>query len=211
MLRPLLLGLFTLASFAGAAEDPVQWALTVDSKAAPGSHVLAKFTGTIEPHWHVYSMTTPAGGPNPTTVSIADNPAVAGFKIYQPKPDRRLDPSFGIDTETFSSQYVLLFDIELNKNAASGPADITANVRYQTCNDTVCLPPKKKSATASITIDPSAKASAIAIPASYTLVPTPVPGAASTSSVSPTTRTAPTPTDEPVSGELGLFLATAFE
>src|SRR5580658_418240 len=169
-----LFAVFFLALVSGfAAEDPVQWTLAFDAKtAAPGSHVLARFSGTIQPHWHVYSMTTPPGGPNPTTASIADNPAVAGFKIYQPKPDRKLDPSFGIDTETFSEQYVLLFEIALKKDAAAGPADITANVRYQSCNDTICLPPKKKTATASITIDPSAQAAAILIPSGYALVPT---------------------------------------
>jgi thiol:disulfide interchange protein len=168
-----LLFVFSLAlASLSAAEDPVQWALTFDSKsAAPGSHVLAKFTGTIEPHWHVYSMTTPPGGPNPTTAKIADNPAVAGFQIYQAKPVRKLDASFGIDTETFSEQYVLLFDIELKMDAASGPADIAANVRYQSCNDTICLPPKKKTATTALTIDSSAKAAAIVIPSGYTLVP----------------------------------------
>src|SRR3984957_3518139 len=210
MLRPLLVCLFTLASIAAlasipqAAEDPVQWTLTFDAKSArPGSHVLAKFTGTIQPHWHVYSMTTPPGGPNPTTASIAANPAVAGFKIYQPKPERKLDPSFGIDTETFSEQYALLFDIELKKDAAAGPADITANVRYQTCNDTTCLPPKKKSATAAIAIDPSAAAAAIIIPAGYTLVPTAAPSAPSSASAAP----APVAPAQPV---FGLFLLTAF-
>jgi thiol:disulfide interchange protein len=192
----------------GAAEDPVQWTLAFDAKAAPpGSHVLAKFTGTIQPHWHVYSLTTPPGGPNPTTAKIADNPAVAGFKIYQPKPVRKLDPSFGIDTETFSEQYVLLFDIELNKGDvkkdAAGPADITANVRYQSCNDTICLPPKKKSATASITVDPSAQAAAISIPSGYSLIAanTPAPSAA------------PSPVPQPAAPQswgFGLFLATAF-
>jgi thiol:disulfide interchange protein len=211
MFRPLLVTFFALASVALGAEDPVQWALTFDSKsAAPGAHVLAKFTGTIEPHWHVYSMTTPPGGPNPTTAKIADNPAVAGFQIYQSKPVRKLDPSFGIDTETFSEQYVLLFDIELKKDAAAGPADVTANVRYQSCNDTICLPPKKKSALASIAIDPSAPAAAIVIPTGYTPVPTPVAGAASTSSVPPTTQTAPTPPVAPASGFSLLFLLTAF-
>jgi thiol:disulfide interchange protein len=211
MFRRLLVCLFTLASIAGAAEDPVQWTLAFDAKAAPpGSHVLAKFTGTIQPRWHVYSMTTPPGGPNPTTASIADNPAVAGFKIYQSKPVRKLDPSFGIDTETFSDQFVLLFDIELKKDAAARPANITANVRYQTCNDTICLPPKRKSAMAAITVDPSAKSEAISIPSGYTLVPTPVSGAASTSSVSPNTQTAPTPPGSPASGDFGLFLLTAF-
>jgi thiol:disulfide interchange protein len=210
MLRHSVVGFFMLASVACAAEDPVQWTLIFDSKAAaPASHLLARLTGTIQPHWHVYSMTTPPGGPNPTTSSIADNPAVAGFKIYQSKPVRKLDPSFGIDTETFSEQYVLLFDIELKKDAAAGPADIAANVRYQSCNDTICLPPKKKSATASIILDPAAQAAAIVIPPGYTLVPTSVPGVASPSSVQATTQTAPTPPSSPAPGELG-FLLLAF-
>ncbi len=199
MLRLISVFFLALISLFAAAEDPVQWTLTFDSKAAPpGSHVLGKLTGTIQPHWHVYSMTTPPGGPNPTKAGIADNPAVAGFKIYQSKPVRKLDPSFGIDTETFSDQYVLLFDIELAKNAAAGPADITANVRYQSCNDTICLPPKKKSAATSIAIDASAKVAAIAIPSDYALVPTKA-----------TPQTAPTPGTQPASG-LGLFVLAAF-
>jgi thiol:disulfide interchange protein len=208
-----LFAVFFLALVSGfAAEDPVQWTLAFDAKAAaPGSQVLAKFTGTIQPHWHVYSMTTPPGGPNPTTAGIADNPAVAGFKIYQSKPVRKLDPSFGIDTETFSEQYVLLFDIELKKDATAGPANITGNVRYQTCNDTICLPPKRKSAMAAITIDPSATAAAIAIPSGYTLVPTPVQAATSASSVATSANSAPIPAKPPAdAGGFGLFLLTAF-
>jgi thiol:disulfide interchange protein len=215
MFRRMLVCCFAMASMAAsalfAAEDPVQWTLTFDAKsAAPGSHVLAKLTGTIQPHWHVYSMTTPPGGPNPTTASIAQNPDVAGFQIYQSKPVRKLDPSFGIDTETFAEQYVLLFDIELKKDAAAGPADITANVRYQSCNDTICLPPKKKSATASITIDPSAKAQAFAIPAGYSPIPVRASTPAPSNSASATT--APIPSNTPASsrGFDPLFLLTAF-
>jgi thiol:disulfide interchange protein len=201
MTRLLAVFFLALASLFGAAEDPVQWTLAFDAKAAPpGSHVLAKFTGTIQPHWHVYSITTPPGGPNPTTAKIADNPAVAGFKLYQPKPERKLDPSFGIDTETFSGQYEVLFDVELKKNAAAGPADIIANVRYQSCNDSICLPPKRKSATASIAIDPSASAAAIAIPTGYTLVSNAAPASPSTAPAAP----------QPASADFGLFLLTAF-
>ncbi len=202
MIRLLSVFFLTLVSIFAAAEDPVQWTLTFDSKsAAPGSHVLAKFTGTIQPHWHVYSMTTPPGGPNPTTASIAENPAVAGFKIYQAKPERKLDPSFGIDTETFSGQYELLFDVELKPDAAPGPADITANVRYQSCNDTICLPPKRKSAMAAITIDSSATASAIAIPSGFIVVQTAAPAP-------PPPPATPAPPAE--SSGFGLFLLTAF-
>jgi thiol:disulfide interchange protein len=209
MLRRVVLGCFALALLLPAAEDPVQWTLSFQSKsAAPGSHVLGKLTGTIDPGWHVYSMTTPPGGPNPTTAKIADNPAVASFRIYQSKPERKLDPSFGIDTETFSGQYVLLFDIELANNAAAGPADITANVRYQSCNDRICLPPRKKSASASLTIDPAAKSSAPAIPTGYS--PVPVVATASASASPASASTAPAPPAVPAAGFSALFLLTTF-
>ena len=185
------------------AEDPVQWTLTFEAKSAPpGSHVLAKFAAKIEPGWHLYSLTTPKGGPIPTTSSLLDNPMVAGFKILQPKPERKLDPNFQIDTETFANEVVLLYDVELKKDAAAGPAEITAQVRYQCCNDRLCLPPKRKSASATITIDPAATAQAISIPPGYTDVQLALAAATAPSPapVAPATQ----------SSGFGLFLLTAF-
>ena len=185
------------------AEDPVQWTLTFEAKSAPpGSHVLAKFAAKIEPGWHLYSLTTPKGGPIPTTSSLVDNPMVAGFKILQPKPERKLDPNFQIDTETFANEVVLLYDVELKKDAAAGPAEITAQVRYQCCNDRLCLPPKRKSASATITIDPAATAQAISIPPGYTDVQLALAAATAPSPapVAPATQ----------SSGFGLFLLTAF-
>jgi thiol:disulfide interchange protein DsbD len=198
-------GLFVAAALGRAAEDPVQWTLTLEpSKAPPGSHVLAKFSATIQPGWHLYSLTTPKGGPIPTTSSLADSPVMSGFKVYQPKPERKLDPNFGIDTETFAEQVTLLFDVELKKDAPAGPADITAQVRYQCCNDKSCLPPKRKSASATITLDPAASVAAISIPAGYTQVNLAAPAAATA-----TPATAPA-TPAPESSGFSLFLLTAF-
>src|SRR5437879_5071873 len=90
MSRTLVAFFFGLLYLSGA-QDPVQWTLRLDGKAAAGSHVLGKFTGTIESGWHLYSPTTPKGGPIPTTVSLADSPVVAGVKLYEPKPERKLD------------------------------------------------------------------------------------------------------------------------
>ncbi|HUA21407.1 MAG TPA: cytochrome c biogenesis protein CcdA [Bryobacteraceae bacterium] len=211
MIRRLAVGLLALAaaaSVACAAEDPVQWTLQFDAKsAAPGSHVLARLTGTIAPGWHVYSMTTPPGGPNPTTAGLADNPAVAGFKIYQAKPERELDPNFNIDTETFAGQMVLLFDVELKKDAPAGPAEVTAQFRYQCCNDKICLPPKRKSAAATINIDPAAPARALSIPAGFTEVKTPPPAAAPVTTSAAPAAPVTAPAD---SSGFGFFLLTAF-
>jgi len=59
--------------------DPVQWALTSDVTAAPpGSVVPLRLSATIEPGWHIYSLTIvkTKEGPNPTRAKMADNPAV---------------------------------------------------------------------------------------------------------------------------------------
>ena len=199
-------GFFLLLASVYGAQDPVQWTMAIEpSSAPPGSHVLAKFQAKIEPGWHLYSLTTPKGGPFPTTSGLADSPLIASFKLYQPKPERKLDPNFGIDTETFSDQAVLLYDVELKKDAAAGAGEITAQVRYQSCNDRVCLPPRRKSASASITIDPAAKTEAFTIPAGYAEVN--LVAAASAAAGSPTPAPV-APGSQPTG--LGLFLLTAF-
>jgi thiol:disulfide interchange protein len=206
LIRRVLVGTVLLScALFGAAQDPVQWTLSFDSKAArPGGHVLAKFTAKVEAPYHVYSLTTPKGGPNPTTVGIADNPAVAGFKVYEPKPDRKFDPNFQLDTETYESELAVLIDIELKKDAPAGPLEVTAQARYQCCTDKICLPPKRKSATASINVDASAPVAAIAIPAGYVDVGAKTTEAASVPAAAPVTKTAPANTD------VGFFLLTTF-
>ena len=152
--------------------DPVQWALTLKPNSVkPGGKVLATLTATIQPGWHMYSMTTPKGGPNPTTAVIADNPAIAGFKVFQPKPERQMDSAFKLETETFEKELPLSVEITTKPDAAAGSVDLEAQVRYQACQNTLCLPPKRKSAKASLKIDASAKPSPIKIAAGYTEVP----------------------------------------
>jgi thiol:disulfide interchange protein DsbD len=193
--------LVALVLLSAAPLDPVQWTLTFDSKGAPpGSKILGHMTAKIGPGWHLYSLTTPRP-PIATTAVLAENPAVAGYKVYQPKPVVKLDPTFKVNTETFGEEVVFLYEIELKKDAATGPAELTAQVRYQCCNDTTCLPPKRKSAAATINIDPAAKAETIVIPAGYTEFR---PGSASA-----TTR-ASTPVANAQSSGIGFFLLTTF-
>lgn len=195
-----LAGFFLVLSALLGAQDPVQWKLTFDAKSAPpGSKILGHLTATIEPGWHLYSLTTPRP-PIATTVGLADSPVVAGVKVYQPKPVVKMDPTFNVNTETFGEEVVFLIEIELKKDAPAGDAELTAQVRYQCCNDTMCLPPKKKTAAATITVDSAAKVQAIAIPAGYTEFKKaqPVPAASETAPVKPVTT--------PQSSGFGFFL-----
>ena len=183
--------------------NPVKWKLELEpSTAAPGATVLGRLTATMEDEWHLYSVTTPKGGPIPTTISLADNPAVQSWKLYQPKPERKLDPNFGIDTETFGKEVVFLFQIQTAAGAAAGPVELTANTRFQACTDRECLPPRRVAAAATLTLDPAAKAGPPpAIPDGYSDVR---PAAA------PTSAAPPAAGGSAAAGGLATFLAVAF-
>ncbi|MCC6586912.1 MAG: thioredoxin family protein [Bryobacterales bacterium] len=147
--------------------DPVQWTLAIEpATAAPGAKVLIKLTATIEEGWHLYSTTTPPG-PIPTRILLAENPAVKGVKLHQPKPATKFDPNFKADSETYEKQAVFLIETEVDANAARGPIEVTAQARYQVCSDTTCLRPVRKTASAKLTINPGVRTLEPKIPEGY--------------------------------------------
>ncbi|MEJ7604695.1 MAG: hypothetical protein WKF37_00095 [Bryobacteraceae bacterium] len=54
----------------GQKLNPVQWTLTLEpATAAAGAPVLGRLTAKLDPGWHIYSLTTPKGGPTPTVLT----------------------------------------------------------------------------------------------------------------------------------------------
>ena len=204
-----------LAALYGQKLDPIQWTLTSKvAKAPAGATVPLHLKATFQEGWHLYSLTTPAGGPIATTAELAENPAVKGSKLYEPPPMRQFDKNFNLDTETFEKEVDLPLTAELAPDA-KGAIELIANVRYQACNDRQCLPPRKKTASFTVTIDPAAAApAAFVLPAGYTEIkPGAVAvkvissGASSTSTNTAGSAGAPAAAS---SGGLPAFLITAF-
>jgi len=207
MKRVLSFAFVLLAAIAAANAqklDPIQWTLTSDiTKAPAGSSVPLHLKATFQEGWHLYSLTTPQGGPIPTTAALAENAAVKSAKLYQPPPHRQFDKNFNLDTETFEKQVDLPLTANLAPDA-KGSVELTANVRYQACNDRQCLPPRKKTAAFTVLVDPAAAApAAFVVPAGYTEIK---PGAAAVKVVNASTDP-PAPAN---AGSLATFLITAF-
>jgi thiol:disulfide interchange protein DsbD len=166
------------------AIDPVQWTLEMQpSTAAAGDRVVGRLTARIEEGWHLYSATT-AVQQIATRVTVEENPAVASWKAYQPEPIVQFDPNFQQDSELYETEAVFLIEAVLSEEAAPGTAEIQVKVRYGACDDRLCLPPKSKSAAATLTVADSATETAQAIPAGYTDVTSP-PQAAQPTAGSP--------------------------
>ncbi|MBV9505897.1 MAG: redoxin family protein [Acidobacteriia bacterium] len=146
--------------------DQVKWDLTLQpATAAPGSTVLARMTGHIDSGWHIYSMSTP--GAIPTTIQVAQSPAVERYRVLQPKPHRAFDASFNAETETYEHEAAFVVELQLKKDAPAGPLEVSVTSRYQTCNDQQCIPPVRRTGTATLTINPAAQVVAAVIPPGY--------------------------------------------
>ncbi len=173
----LLFPVLLLPGLMCAKEDPVHWALApVGGKAvvAPGGVAHFELKATIDPGWHLYSPTTPAGGPIVTKLQISANPLIKSWQMYRPQPARKLDPNFQIDTETYTGEAIFLAEVAAADNA-SGETSVEAAVRYQACTDVKCLPPVKKTAQAVLTFAAGAAAGGFSLPAGYLAVPVSAP------------------------------------
>ncbi|HEY1215808.1 MAG TPA: cytochrome c biogenesis protein CcdA, partial [Bryobacteraceae bacterium] len=135
---PGLLLLLSALAFGQRPEEVVKWSGHVAKSAG---HTEAVLTGKISPGWHVYSITQPPGGPNAASVSV---PAGQAFHIQGPitgtQPRSAFDPNFQMKTEFYESSVTL--KVPLATESAANAQNIRINVRFQTCNDRLCLPPK---------------------------------------------------------------------
>jgi thiol:disulfide interchange protein len=205
--RWFLLSALCVCSLFAAREDPVQWTLTPaggQTQIPPGAEAYFELKATIQPGWHLYSPTTPPGGPTITRLWLEQSPALMSYSVYRPQPVRELDPNFQIDTETYTNEALFIIEAQTAKTA-SGEVNIQAAVRYQACTDVKCLPPVRKAVATAIRFNATAPKSKFTIPAGYAQVP----GSGSSTAAHPMRDQTRTVRSDSSEGLL-LFLLTAF-
>ena len=143
-------GGLTPIRFSGKAEP---------AQVAPGERARIVLTATIDPEWHLYSLTQPAGGPRPTRISIdGDGPVSLIGTPRQPRPRIAPDPNFSTPgqppfmTETFENRADFTLDVEVRPNAPLGPQKVIIKVGFQACDDHQCLPPRTRPVEVDLTI-----------------------------------------------------------
>ena len=126
------------------AQNPTKWSLESDAKGKTfkqDENFKAKLKAEIETGWHLYSIDQPNGGPFPTKITILENaPFKLEGKIETTQPTTKLDPNFKIETKFFDHQAE--FDLPLKTTGETNADALAVSVRFQVCNDTLCLPPK---------------------------------------------------------------------
>ena len=138
--------------------------MTVAPASIPsGGSGTARISATIEGGWYMYSITQPPGGPIQTRIALGEGPFKVG-SVSGPKPKVKMDPNFKMNTESYTGSAVFNIPFTVIAGTPEGPQTLNASIRYQVCNDTVCLPPKTVKLSSAVTILPG-KAAASPTPA----------------------------------------------
>ena len=141
-----ILLLFTLLSIAGISfaqlKDPVKWSYAATRKSDKVYEIT--YTAVIEKPWHIYSQTTPKGGPVPTKFVFKTNPLLkmSGIPKETGSLISKYEEVFDTDVKYYDNKVTFTQTVNL-KSAVK--TNIAGTIEYMVCNESQCLPPKKVS------------------------------------------------------------------
>lgn len=142
MKKFLFLSAALFAVLAGQAQllNPVSWSFT-STKIADKTYEV-RITATIEPGWHLYSQVQPDDAiAEPTSLTFNKNPLVTldGKTKEDGKLEKYHDAKLDVSANQYSKKVEFVQVVKVKGNAKTS---INGNVRFQTCNEEKCLPPK---------------------------------------------------------------------
>ena len=137
-----------LPAFA-AGQEPltlIRWLARTSALERPlarGDAIRIVLTATIDEGWHLYSTREIPNGPRPTTVALASGqPFSQAGLLESPYPRIAADTTFNTDVEFYEESAVFVMPVRYDGTSRSRAASVTVEVRFQACNDELCLAPQ---------------------------------------------------------------------
>lgn len=126
----------------GQFKEPVKW--TFSAKKIADKVYEVTYTAVVEKPWHIYSQTTPKGGPVPTKFSFKTNPllVVKGIPKETGNMQKKHEEVFGVDVQYYDNKVIFTQTVNVKSPIKT---NVSGTIEYMVCNDTECLPPKKVS------------------------------------------------------------------
>jgi DsbC/DsbD-like thiol-disulfide interchange protein len=147
--RRVMAGLFAILSCCQsrgqAFNQVVQWTAKVypDQHEKRQAPIIIDLSAEIQPGWHIYGLVQTEGGPTPLKVTLDENPSVrSAGAVTASAPIKVHDPSFDLDTEVYEKSVTVYVPTQTKPSARAGKQSVSLSVRFQSCDDRVCLPPR---------------------------------------------------------------------
>lgn len=129
---------------ADAAQKPtVQWHVKASpaKPVKPGAKFNVVISGEPDPGWHLYALEEPQGGPVATEIALTEGDPADLLRVEEARPKFLPDPVSQQPTGFFDKSADFTLHLQSAANATPGSSVLRVLVRYQSCNDHVCLPP----------------------------------------------------------------------
>jgi len=120
------------------SQSPVKW---IFSSRSIGDNVYElRYTAKIEAPWHIYSQSTPDGGPLPTKITLSKNPllTVEGKAKEIGKLHTKHEEVFEVDVKFFNEQVDFIQVVKIKSKVKTVAKGV---VEFMLCNEEQCLPP----------------------------------------------------------------------
>jgi len=118
----------------------------------PGGHGILIVTVHLAAGFHINAAQTDDPQWIPTALSIAAAPGIAFHAPVYPVPAHVKEAYYNKPLVVYTGTPVIRVPFLVKAVAGKGPRTLTASLSYQGCNDTICLPPGTKSASAIVTV-----------------------------------------------------------
>ena len=130
--------LFIASNSFSQIQNPVKW--NYSTKKISSTMYEVHLTANISGSWHLYSQTTPDGGPVPTSIKFSANPLVVlqGAPQEVGKLQQKHEPLFGVDVKQFAGKVDFVQTVKLKTPVKT---NIAGSIEFMVCDDTQCLPP----------------------------------------------------------------------
>lgn len=132
--------LLTIGVAVQAQINPVSWSFA--AKKIDDKTYEVHITASIQSGWHLYSQTQPEDAiAEPTSVTFNRNPLVSldGKVKEEGKMEKFHDAKLEVSANQYSQKVNF---VQVVKLKSKGKTNVSGSVRFQTCNDEKCLPPK---------------------------------------------------------------------
>jgi thiol:disulfide interchange protein len=139
---PALAFAILVATFPLHAQYPAHFQVSIEPDVVhPGETATLWIDVELESDWHIYSTTTPPGGPYPTEISLTSGPLSQVGGLIQPDPVVEHDPNFDLMVEYYGKSVRFGIRGYAPPDAAPGSAQVAGEITYMLCNESSCLPP----------------------------------------------------------------------
>jgi thiol:disulfide interchange protein DsbD len=124
--------------------DPVSFSVKKSPKQVKvGQAFNVHIKAQIKGDWHIYAVhLDPDAGPFPTKITASGKALKVDGKIKESKSETAFDPNFKAQVSWHSNRASFTIPLKL---ADKPTKKLVVDIKYQACNDKVCMPPKTKS------------------------------------------------------------------